>query len=585
MRITLLLILLVAACGDVAPSTKPDGGTHTPDGPGSGSGASCSAGDACVLDGAPGLCGANGKCGECVDTTDDAKCAAAYGAGNLCVQGQCEAATCHSSADCGGAACVDNQCSGCRSDSDCDSGQVCSSGACVAGGNVCSGKAIGSSCGAGDLCCNVGGTETCVTGQCCAAADCTAITGAGSTCELGTCVPSSSTCRAPLTATYYVDPAYTGPSTGSTACPFKTLHGAFNAVRNDGISGDSDVIIKGGTINATQEGGAQYFPLTVPSSVYVRTQSTALAPAVIIPPANTTAFEAPYVAQSAATSNWAARISNLEIKQATAGTGGTAVHVTGGTLAKPVHIDHVEVHNFFNGIRVDGGGKAALDWGVNAHDNASTGLYVSGGRVDMTVGTDADARSHFDTNGHGIYVTDDPNSVLTIAAGEPTTGPFAGLKMVTASGNANAGIHLASPNTNNSLLNVGLLNNAGNGLTLYGGANVRVRKLRIEQSGSSAIDIRDNGTLTSLANIDLGSAADLGHNELTGSVDSHVCVETTNDGSFLSAMGNVFGTSDCTVQGTSATVRKFSDCAGHGGGLNDPSTALIRESVNYCTFR
>src|SRR5262249_2153243 len=158
-------------------------------------------------------------------------------------------------------------------------------------------------------------------------------------------------------------------------------------------------------------------------------------------PANTTAFEAPYVAQAAATSNWAARISNVEIKQATPGTAGTAVHVTGGTLAKPIHLDHLEIHNFFHGINVSRGGNADCDWGVTSHDNASTGLYIGGGRVDMIVGITADARSHYDNNSFGIYVTDDPASVLTITAGEPTSGQFAGLKMVTASSNVHNGIH------------------------------------------------------------------------------------------------------------------------------------------------
>src|SRR5262249_20329983 len=155
------------------------------------------------------------------------KCAAAYGAGKLCVGGACVAATCHTSADCSGQQCIDNQCVGCRSDTDCADGQVCNaSGTCVAAGNVCSGKPISSSCGAGDLCCNVGGSETCTTAECCVAADCTPITGANSTCQAGTCVPQGSTCVAPTAPTYYVDVSYNGPSTGTNACPFKTLHGA-----------------------------------------------------------------------------------------------------------------------------------------------------------------------------------------------------------------------------------------------------------------------------------------------------------------------------------------------------------------------
>ncbi|MGE5183150.1 MAG: hypothetical protein ACM31C_13860 [Acidobacteriota bacterium] len=585
----MLLACLIASCGNVSkqqPGPQPDAPVKPPDGPAS----SCSAGAACTLDGSPALCGSTGSCGDCVDTTDDAKCAAAYGPGTLCVQGACVAATCHTSADCGGQQCVDNQCVGCRGDADCDVGQICSSGSCIAAGNVCSGKPISSSCGTGDLCCNRASGETCVAAECCVAADCTAKTGANSTCQAGSCVPSGSTCVPPAAPTigtanggYFVDPSYMGPSTGTQACPFKTLHGAFNAVRNDSFTGDTDVIIKGGTIDATSEGGASFFPLTVPSSVYLRTAAAATSPAVIVAPANTSAFEAPYVAQAAATSNWAARISNLEIKQATLASGGTAVHVTGGTLAKPVHLDHLNIHNFFHGINVGAGGNAELAWGVTSHDNASTGLYIGGGQVDMLVGADADARSRYDSNSYGIWVTDDTTSQLTIEAAEPTTGTFAGLKTVTASSNTHTGIHLASPNANNSLSNVGVDTNGTNGVVLYGGATAKLRHMRIQNSGSSAIHISDNGSLTSLANLDLGTAADLGYNQFTGSVDSHVCVGTTPDGTNLRAKGNTFGTADCSVAGTTAMVRSFLDCVGHGGGINDPAPT-VRESVDYCTL-
>lgn len=577
-----VLAIGLAACGGVSkPSDQPDAGMPPmPDAPGS---ASCMAGAACQIDGAPGLCAATGLCGDCVDTADDAKCAAAYGAGTMCIQGGCVPATCHSSADCPGQQCIDNQCVGCNSDTDCASGEICNpSGSCVSAGSVCSGQPISSACGAGDLCCNVGGPETCIAAQCCVAADCTAITGAGSSCQAGTCVPQGSTCTAPTSATYYVDPAYNGPSTGTAACPFKTLHGAFNAVRNDAFTGDSDVILKGGPINATSEGGAQYFPMTLPSSVYVRTQN-GVAPVVIVAPANTTAFEAPYGAQAAAASNWAARVSNIEIKQATLGTGGTAFHITGGSVAKPIHLDHLEIHNFFHGINVAPGGAADLDWGMNSHDNQSAGLYIGGGRVDMAVGASADARSHFDHNTFGIYVTNDASSVLTIAAAEPTGGPFAGLKMVTASNNSTSGIHLSSPNAANSLSHVGVESSGGSGLTLYGGAKIKVRNLRIQSSGANGIKIADDGSATTLNGIDLGGTGDLGHNQITGSTDSHICVGTTPDGSFLDALGNTFGSVDCTVSTTTGMVRSFLTCEGHGGGVNDPAPT-VRESVAYCSL-
>src|SRR5437868_5790741 len=136
MRSTILVLALtLVSCGNVAPTSDhpPDAATP-PDAPATGS---CSAGAACDIDGSPGLCASSGQCGECVDTADDAKCAAAYGAGKLCIGGACVAATCHGDADCSGAQCIDNQCVGCRSDTDCADGEVCNtSGMCVAGANA-----------------------------------------------------------------------------------------------------------------------------------------------------------------------------------------------------------------------------------------------------------------------------------------------------------------------------------------------------------------------------------------------------------------------------------------------------------------
>ena len=61
--------------------------------------------------------------GACTDTTDDAACTAAYGAGHLCVSGACIKASCRKDSDCGdgGKVCVDFACNAhvCKDDNAC----------------------------------------------------------------------------------------------------------------------------------------------------------------------------------------------------------------------------------------------------------------------------------------------------------------------------------------------------------------------------------------------------------------------------------------------------------------------------------
>ena len=143
------------------------------------------------------------------------------------------------------------------------------------------------------------------------------------------------------------------------------------------------------------------------------------------------------------------------------------------------------------------------------------------------------------------------------------------------------GIHLASPNAAARCSTSACSATPGSGLTLYGGAKVKVRRLASRTAAPTPIRIADNGAATSLDGIDLGVTGDLGRNEFMGSIDSHVCVDArpwTARGCMRRA---TFGTSDCAVQGTTANVRSFLDCGGHSGGIDDPAPS-VREAVDYC---
>ena len=569
MRFVACLVVALCACGETKAPLAPDGGGGS-DAPPAGD---CAPGDACTTDLGPGLCSAGGVCGECLDPGDDAKCVAAYGAGTLCIQGECVAATCHSSADCGGKSCVDHQCTGCTTDDECDAGQVCNAGVCGDAANACSGKSEGAACGAtgGDLCCQRQAGLSCVDVECCSDAQCAT----GESCEGGSCVAQSSGCVAPTTATYLVDPAYTGPSTGTAACPFKTLHGAFARVRNDDFDGDSNVVVVGGaTIDATSEGGADKFPLTVPASVFVRTQA-GQTDAKVVAPANTTALVAPFGAQAAATQPFAARISHLVIEQATPGTAGAGVLVTGGSAAKPVHVDHVEIRKFGNGINVDGG-KAQLLFGVDVHDNAEAGLRVAAGRVEITVGANADARTVFHANKVGIAVTSDPASVLIANGSEDAQG----LDRIAANNNSDAGIRIASPNAANALSHVGANSNGTAGIVIFGGSKVSLRSARAKQNGTSGIRIAPNGSVVAVAGIDLGSDASAGKNELAGNPDGDLCI-TADDTAPVLAAGNLWGGLDCSLA-AGGSVPFHAGCGGAGTGVGYTGSFAIPAIVSHC---
>jgi hypothetical protein len=298
----------------------------------------------------------------CAACSDDSSCQSAYGGDYSCVQGDC----------------VVPPPPGCTSDNDCAQDEICNvgTGDCGPAANVCASHSVGQACGGGNLCCTRHGDLTCVDVDCCTAADCPT----NNTCESGACVPPASGCGQPADGVYYVDPSFNGAiSNGTQSCPWKTLHGGYSAVKNDDFDGLTHVYVKG-TITATSEGGADKFPLSVPVHSVTQPWPNGANP-VIVAPAGVTALQVLYTAGAAFDQTFTAKLSNLEIKQASGGgTAGAGIHVVGGSDDKPIHIDHVDIHGCYNGIHVTDGGRTELGWGVNAHDNIGTGLYVDVGQ-------------------------------------------------------------------------------------------------------------------------------------------------------------------------------------------------------------
>jgi hypothetical protein len=158
----------------------------------------CAVGTRCpYLGGINGVCNAAGACVAC--GASDSACVSAYGAGNICVSGDCVAGTCHVGTDCpNGQLCgpTTHTCAACTTDSGCQSSYnganfLCVGGACVAGncrvtadctgGLICSNMTCSpcssdGQCPAGDLC--VG--SACIPGNCHLTATCPA----GQICDL-----------------------------------------------------------------------------------------------------------------------------------------------------------------------------------------------------------------------------------------------------------------------------------------------------------------------------------------------------------------------------------------------------------------
>jgi hypothetical protein len=152
----------------------------------------CDGFDCTLPNGHQGIC-VNDFCGPCLS---DQACIDGYGAGNLCINGECLPDACRTQADCGGGRVCDlatNKCFACTDDASCvaryGAGHLCIAQKCVTGdcrtnsdctgGHIC--DASSNTCGVcGDdaacmgaygagFICVAGG---CVTGECHAASDC-----------------------------------------------------------------------------------------------------------------------------------------------------------------------------------------------------------------------------------------------------------------------------------------------------------------------------------------------------------------------------------------------------------------------------
>ncbi len=554
-----LFALAAAACGKVGNSGTGDGGAGgggTGGGDG-GAGASCTAGQMCTIAAGDGLCGTSGVCAACTDTTDDAACATVYGAGALCIGGACVVGQCRDSSQCGGNPCVGGACTGsCLGDEDCAGtlGSVCNTqtGACVANA-ACSGTTC--SVNAGDKCC-ASATTCSANVACCADADC----GANEVCTGGQCIDSA--CGTHTGATYYVDPAAAAANpNGTTACPYKTIRAALTAI---------------GTATGTIQVAATYNEMAtagrdINSNITI-VGANAVEDPTMWPTLTVDATHEGFNFKSGG------RIAYFNIKGQKANNYyGIDVNNNGiGTVT----IDHVAVTNFDHGIHIAANGSATIKDNVAANGNG-TGLYV-GQSASATIGfTDGTkTKTTFNTNdSYGIYVTQ--------SAAFTMTGPAVSPPIVGARSNLGWGLRYSSSQPG-TITNCAFSSNANAGIYVYADSKLKVRGSTFENGTTNGIYISANSGSKDVSGIDFGTASSPGENSFQSNGQVGICLGTQPDdvsvypNEQLTAMGNIFGSFDCSTSG--AKIGYSSTCQGDGIGYNPMVAHQFVIDIYGCSY-
>ena len=598
-----------------APKDSPvDTGTDTTTDTGTDSGTdvvTCGA-DGMACEAASGVAGTclNHVCKVCVDTTDDAKCATAYGTGHLCVAGKCVAGDCHSSTGCTtGQVCgatVANKCGACASDTQCQTdthygaATICN----TTTGQTNSGKCVSSTCNAlgtcaantGDTCCNL----KCVTGNCCDDNDChtNSMFGATYFCDVN---HVCSKCAAATGNQYFVDPVNGDDSTatgsGKTnaanlpSCSFRTITRALQVIGATPAAGTVITVV--GAANVTTQlyvkkavatdPAPETLPIPVPANVKI---ATSVGPISMLLAATNSGFTlagdgAGIAAVTAAPltidgnahlsgvgilvapgAGKAASLANVNVKN----TGDDGISVTSGNVAIGA------------GVTVTSAGVAGM---------RASGLNVTGGVVTITVPAGQTATTFNGNSLHGIEVTllGVVNATGTPAADAATTG---GGTVVT-SGNSRSNIYIAQ--TPGMAPSVGVLDGVvgwnstsmnSAGLEIAAGSSVKVRNSVFLDNAAYGVLITsaDNTAAgNSLAGIDLGVAptatTTFGKNVLQvttttaanhANPDAGICLQLgMNAGTQnLAAAGNSFaGTLDCSKNTPGGALVKSATCANH----------------------
>ncbi len=560
---------------DAKKDSAADSGVTVDSGTDAGTPACTGTNTACNLGGFDGLCKAD-VCSNCVTTTDNAACTAAYGAPNLCLAGICVPGNCLVDTDCPtGEICGLSQahtCGKCSTDAQCQTDAtygktfVCDigTGACVA--NTCS-TANDTACTTdpGDVCCS----STCTPGNCCDNAYCHTLIGNNAACVANTCT----TCDPVGNKTYVVDPlngddgtatgsGTTGGGTTQTAsCAFKSITRALAVI---GPTPGLGTIIQ--VKNTAAVGASESFPIVVPANVTIT--GTGGTPTVNVP-ANKTGFRL-----TGANSGLANLLLDAANTVGTTGivvdTGTAATTTLAGVTVENMAGDGIEVINA--GVLTIGAGTASNTNGTKA--NPATGLYIAG-TAKVTIQVDSGTAATFNGNtSHGIHVSG--LGSISIGVDQGSINPAA-----IADGNTIANLYIeqtpggvAAPPANlvsNFQANGSLTTH---GIHIFGGSALTLRTstaLGNKEDGVYVTNYNVDGTKSSdVTHIDLGTVASFGHNVLqaaTGATPAPntgagVCLDLpVAAAQTLNAAGDTFELANCATA-TPGAIKRSNTCTG-----------------------
>ncbi len=533
----------------------------------------CTVGEACETHGVPGLCQA-GLCQPCSDPDDDAACQEIYGAGHLCLAGECRGGDCRVEADCTNELCIDNHCTGCTRDADCsDPTPICNigTGECV-DAKQCDSVAEGMACPVNeeDTCCGTGPSAACVAG-CCTDDNCAA----DESCVAGQCI-SDSCGPAPTDHHYYVDPTAEVDGPGTLQCPIRKLSVALGVAQYLGQNlTDTVTITLLESIDAASEGagasdpetaGAEQFPFSLPSNVNIEGQSL---DTVVTTPAGKSGFVVGVGPNT---------ISDLtirpEVKDLTIHTSGIRSNGQGASL---VLSGNILIENLYYGINVYAGDTltAALGAGESlVVQNGENGVRVLGHALISTTG--GSVTVHANNEGFGVSGLE---AQLTLT-GEPLADEDD--KSIVVTNSIAQGIRFADQ-ASGDVTHVGITDGStGTGFLVYPDTKPFVSNCFIARN---EFGVELAAQLGSLAGINFGRNPGQGLNHFISNTTA-ICVRADGGSGdrTLVARYNTFAlNTDCTVEGTDAVVGVADDCeAAARIGIEDGSTVV---AVDYCGCR
>jgi hypothetical protein len=383
---------------------------------------------------------------------------------------------------------------------------------------------------------------------------------------------------------YFVDPVNGNDATATgsgaaggqpnPACSFKTVTKALSTVGGFAVPGTQIVVVGSASVTISLD-PSEIMPIVVPANVTISTKTGPIH--VTLPVTgdpnfgNISGFQLSGD-QSGITPDPSAPL----ILDGSTNTSGIGIGVAPGNN-KTAILTYVTVQNTGgHGIVVTNGtlnvGQGVTSKGAGTAVKKRDGLNISGGTVNINVGSGQAPTSFLNNTQHGIYVTG--AAVLNIN-GSPVVSPSPnGQGTVVVGGNANAGVHIfeapgaAAMSAVNGLVSWG---NLLSGMKIYGGSKVKVRNsvfLNNATNGLYVLAFSATGAGNDLSQIDLGTSADHGGNYLQALIGSSpdltgVCVSMSSGMGALSlkAAGNIFaGPTDCSV--SSAALVRSTNCSG-----------------------